>query len=198
MEMFFFWKKAHLTCLDTEAWVAKCWDMSGVTPWVRGTRGQVCYRNSHCREESKQMNVWMFLLQSLNSKSWLIRIRWRKVQVFISLLSFHFSSFDWTQFITTLHTQDCRTAGLQDSLEMFFIYLIDSSCQLSTSLSDIFFLKIPFFWMLRLLAAKFSKSVRVPAERVEWILADTDNVEPVKCLFGFIVFQRGPECRTNF
>lgn len=97
-------------------------------------------------------------------------------------------------------SQHCtrRTAGLQDSLEMFFIYLIDSSCQLSTSLSDIFFLKIPFFWMLRLLAAKFSKSVRVPAERVEWILADTDNVEPVKCLFGFIVFQRGPECRTNF
>ena len=34
--------------------------------------------------------------------------------------------------------------------------------------------------MLRLLAAKFSKSVSVPAERVEWILADTDNVEPGK------------------
>ena len=34
--------------------------------------------------------------------------------------------------------------------------------------------------MLRLLAAKFSKSVNVPAERVEWILADTDNVEPDK------------------
>ena len=58
------------------------------------------------------------------------------------------------------------------------IYLIDSSCQLRTSLSDIFFLKRPFFCMFRLLAAKFSKSVKVPAERVEWILADTDNVEP--------------------
>ena len=45
-------------------------------------------------------------------------------------------------------------------------------------MSDIFFLNNPFFCMLRLLAAKFSKSVNVPAERVEWILADTDNVEP--------------------
>ena len=53
-----------------------------------------------------------------------------------------------------------------------------SSCQLSTSLSDIFFLKSPFFWMLRLLAAKFSRSVRVPADSVEWMLADTDRVEP--------------------
>lgn len=57
-------------------------------------------------------------------------------------------------------------------------YLIDSSCQLRTSLSDIFFLKSPFFWMLRLLAAKFSKSVRVPADKVEWMLADTERVEP--------------------
>ena len=32
--------------------------------------------------------------------------------------------------------------------------------------------------MLRLLAAKFSRSARVLAERVEWILADTDKVEP--------------------
>ena len=34
------------------------------------------------------------------------------------------------------------------------------------SFSDIFFLKSPFFWMLRLLAAKFSRSVRVPADQV--------------------------------
>ena len=61
-------------------------------------------------------------------------------------------------------------------------HLMDSGCQERTSLRDIFFLKRPFFWMLRLLAAKFSKSVRVPADRVEWILADTDNVDPkVKC-----------------
>ena len=44
---------------------------------------------------------------------------------------------------------------------------------------DIFFLKSPFFWMFRLLAAKFSKSVSVPADSVEWMLADTDNVDPV-------------------
>ena len=55
---------------------------------------------------------------------------------------------------------------------------MDSEVQESTSLRDIFFRKIPFFWMLRLLAAKFSKSVRVPAERVEWMLADTERVEP--------------------
>ena len=40
------------------------------------------------------------------------------------------------------------------------------------------YLKIPFFWMLRLLAAKFSRSARVPADRVECILADTDSVDP--------------------
>ena len=34
--------------------------------------------------------------------------------------------------------------------------------------------------MLRLLAAKFSKSVRVPADKVEWMLADTERVEPEK------------------
>ena len=45
-------------------------------------------------------------------------------------------------------------------------------------MSDIFFLNSPFFWMLRLLAAKFSKSVRVPADKVEWMLADTESVEP--------------------
>ena len=55
---------------------------------------------------------------------------------------------------------------------------MDSSCQLRTSLSDTFFLNSPFFWMLRLLAAKFSKSVRVPADKVEWMLADTESVEP--------------------
>ena len=32
--------------------------------------------------------------------------------------------------------------------------------------------------MFRLLAAKFSKSVSVPADSVEWMLADTDNVDP--------------------
>ena len=32
--------------------------------------------------------------------------------------------------------------------------------------------------MLRLLAAKFSKSARVPADKVECMLADTDNVDP--------------------
>ena len=67
-------------------------------------------------------------------------------------------------------------SDLTDKDNLF--YLIDSSCQLSTSFRDIFFLNKPFFWMLRLLAAKFSKSVRVPADNVEWILADTDNVEP--------------------
>ena len=60
------------------------------------------------------------------------------------------------------------------------LYLMDSSCQLRTSFSDIFFLNSPFFWMLRLLAAKFSKSVSVPADRVEWMLADTERVEPRK------------------
>ena len=58
------------------------------------------------------------------------------------------------------------------------VYLMASSCQLSTSFSDIFFLKSPFFWMLRLPAAKFSRSVRVPADSVEWMLADTERVEP--------------------
>ena len=61
---------------------------------------------------------------------------------------------------------------------IIFSHLIDSSCQLRTSLRDIFFLNRPFFWMLRLLAAKFSKSVKVPADRVEWMLAETDKVEP--------------------
>ncbi len=32
--------------------------------------------------------------------------------------------------------------------------------------------------MLRLLAAKFSRSASVLADRVEWILADTDKVDP--------------------
>ena len=71
-----------------------------------------------------------------------------------------------------------HTQGIYFDYKTSVIYLIDSSCQLRTSLSDIFFLNNPFFCMLRLLAAKFSKSVNVPAERVEWILADTDNVEP--------------------
>lgn len=57
-------------------------------------------------------------------------------------------------------------------------HLIDSDVQERTSLRDIFFLKSPFFWMFRLLAAKFSKSVSVPAERVEWMEADTESVEP--------------------
>ena len=57
-------------------------------------------------------------------------------------------------------------------------HLIDSAVQERTSLRDIFFLKSPFFCILRLLAAKFSRSVRVPADRVEWILADTERVEP--------------------
>ena len=59
-------------------------------------------------------------------------------------------------------------------------HLIDSAVQERTSLRDIFFLKSPFFWMLRLLAAKFSRSVRVPADNVEWMLAETDKVEPGK------------------
>ena len=59
-------------------------------------------------------------------------------------------------------------------------HLIDSAVQERTSLRDIFFLKSPFFWMLRLLAAKFSRSVSVPADNVEWILAETDKVEPGK------------------
>ena len=57
-------------------------------------------------------------------------------------------------------------------------HLIDSAVQERTSLRDIFFLKSPFFWMLRLLAAKFSRSVRVPADNVEWMLAETERVEP--------------------
>ena len=57
-------------------------------------------------------------------------------------------------------------------------HLIDSAVQERTSLRDIFFLKSPFFWMLRLLAAKFSRSVRVPADSVEWMLAETERVEP--------------------
>ena len=64
------------------------------------------------------------------------------------------------------------------SAQCLVTHLIASACQLRTSFSDIFFRKIPFFWMLRLLAAKFSKSVRVPAESVEWMLADTERVEP--------------------
>ena len=31
---------------------------------------------------------------------------------------------------------------------------------------------------MRLLAAKFSRSASVPADKVEWILADTDRVDP--------------------
>ena len=59
-------------------------------------------------------------------------------------------------------------------------YLMDSACQDRTSFKDIFFRKIPFFWMLRLLAAKFSKSVNVPADSVECMLAETERVEPDK------------------
>jgi hypothetical protein len=60
------------------------------------------------------------------------------------------------------------------------LYLIESGCHERTSFSDIFFLKSPLFWMLRLLAAKFSKSVSVPADMVEWMLADTDKVDPTE------------------
>ena len=46
--------------------------------------------------------------------------------------------------------------------------------------------------MLRLLAAKFSKSVRVPADKVEWMLADTERVEPEKgynqAIISWIIF----------
>ena len=62
--------------------------------------------------------------------------------------------------------------------KFFPTHLIDSAVQERTSLRDIFFLKSPFFWMLRLLAAKFSRSVRVPADSVEWMLAETERVEP--------------------
>merc|ERR1719206_272002 len=57
--------------------------------------------------------------------------------------------------------------------------LMDSACQERTSFKDIFFLKIPFFCILRLLTAKFSKSVNVPADSVECMLAETERVEPV-------------------
>ena len=45
--------------------------------------------------------------------------------------------------------------------------------------------------MLRLLAAKFSKSPSVPADRVEWMLADTDNVDPSK-LHNHFTFTNKP------
>ena len=77
----------------------------------------------------------------------------------------------------------CDSSVLSLCQQVFQIsptHLIDSAVQERTSLRDIFFLKSPFFWMLRLLAAKFSRSVRVPADNVEWMLAETDKVEPGK------------------
>ena len=127
--------------------------------------GEMCYLNSNIteRDGAEQMNVVEYFCSSHSTLNlYSLGSNEEKSTFLPDPLSFFF-------WLYSIYPKNWRSLSL---------YLIDSSCQLRTSLSDIFFRKIPFFWMLRLLAAKFSKSVKVPADRVEWILADTERVEP--------------------
>ena len=74
------------------------------------------------------------------------------------------------------NVQPCRPAGQ-------FLSALTAPANAGTGAAMLAQSRLPLLttsdFKFRLLAAKFSKSVSVPADSVEWMLADTDNVDPV-------------------